>query len=53
MYQSFAFSPHFLTEKTSKNNTDFYSLNCLHSFKTENKVKLMKMYVKIKFFVEF
>ena len=25
--------------KTSKSNRDFYCLNCLYSFKTENKLK--------------
>ena len=26
---------------------DFYCLNCFHSFRTENKLKNIKMYVKI------
>ena len=34
---------------TSKNHGDFYCLNCLHSFRTENK---LKPHVKIKMFVE-
>ena len=33
--------------KNSKNNGDFYCKNCLHSYRTENKLKAMKMYVKI------
>ena len=32
---------------TSKHAGDVSCLNCLHSFKTENKLKNMKMYVKI------
>ena len=28
-----------LHRTTSKNNGDFYCLNCLHSFRTENKPK--------------
>ena len=28
-----------LTWITSKNNKDFYFLNCLHSFRTNNKLK--------------
>ena len=28
-----------LHRKTSKNKDDFYCLNCLHSFRTENKLK--------------
>ena len=35
---------------TSKNNGDFYSLNFLHFFRTKNKLKLHKKYVKIKLF---
>ena len=33
----------------SKHHGDFYCLNCLHSFRTEN---FMKKYVKIKIFLE-
>ena len=36
---------------TSKNNGDFYCLNCLHSFRTKNKLQSHKKYVKIKIFV--
>ena len=32
---------------TSNRNGDFYCLNCLHSYRTENKLKVMKKYVKI------
>ena len=32
---------------TSENKGHFYCLNCFHSFGTENKLKSMKMYVKI------
>ena len=32
---------------TSENKGHFYCLNCFHSFRTENKLKSMKMYVKI------
>ena len=33
---------------TSRNNGDFYCLNCLHSFRSETKLKsCVKMYVKI------
>ena len=31
-----------LGEITSKHHTDFYCLNCLHSFATENKLELHK-----------
>ena len=31
---------------TSKNNSDFYCLNCLHSFRTENKLKCHKKVCK-------
>ena len=47
-----------LHRKTSKHKRDFYCLNCLHSFRTENSKKtqknsnLMKKYVKIKISVE-
>ena len=34
---------------TSKNNGDFYCLNCLHSFRTKN-LNCIKKYVKIKIF---
>ena len=30
----------------SKHNGDFYCLNCLHSFRTEDKLKSHKKYVK-------
>ena len=36
---------------TSKNNDDFYCLNCLHSFRTKKILNLIKEYVKIKFLV--
>ena len=36
---------------TSKNNGDFYYLNCLHSFRTKNKLDSHKKYVTIKTFV--
>ena len=36
---------------TSKNNGDFYCLNCLNSFRTKNKLESHKKYVKIKIFV--
>ena len=51
---------HYLTVKkistllhriTSKNKGNFYCLNCLHSFRRENKLKFEK-YVKIKISVE-
>ena len=35
----------------SANNSNFYCLNCLHSFRTKNKLELHKRYVKIKIFV--
>ena len=31
---------------TSKRHGDFYCLNCLHSFRIEKKITLMKNYVK-------
>ena len=31
--------PALLRGITSKNNSDFYCLSCLHSFRTENKLK--------------
>ena len=34
---------------TSKHHDDFYCLNCLNSFRTENK---LKSHIKIKIFVE-
>ena len=37
---------------TSKHHGDFYCLNCLHSFRTENKLKSYEKYVNIKIFVE-
>ena len=37
---------------TSKYHGDFYCLNCLHSFRTENKHKSHEKYVKIKISVE-
>ena len=37
---------------TSKYHSDFYYLNCLHSFQTENNLNLMKKYIRIKTFVE-
>ena len=37
--------------KTNKHYGDFYCLNCLHSFATENKRESYKNYVKIKIFV--
>ena len=36
---------------TSKRDGHFYCLNCLHSFKTVNKLNLIKKYVKRKIFV--
>ena len=36
---------------SSKNNGDFYCLNCLHSFRTKNKLESHKEYVKMKIFV--
>ena len=36
---------------TSKNNSDFYCLNCPHSFRTKNKPESHKKYVKVKIFV--
>ena len=35
-------------EVTSKNNIDFYCLNCLHSFRTENKPKCYEKACKSK-----
>ena len=37
---------------TSKLKGDFYCLNCLHSFITENKLTSHEKYVKINIFVE-
>ena len=34
---------------TSKHKDDYYCLNCLHAFRTENK---LRKYVKVKIFVE-
>ena len=39
-----------LKETTSKHDGDFYYLNCLHSFRTENKLKSQKKSFKIKIF---
>ena len=36
---------------TSKNNSGFYCLNCLHSFRTKNKLESNKEYLKVKIFV--
>ena len=36
---------------TSKHHSDFYCLNCLHSFATENKRESHKKYVEMKIFV--
>ena len=36
---------------TSKHNSDFHCLNCLHSSAAEKNVNLIKKYVKIKTFV--
>ena len=35
---------------TSKHNSGFNWLNCLHSFRTKNKLQSHKKYVKIKIF---
>ena len=37
---------------TSKHDSDFYCVNCLHSFKTEKRLKSHENYGKIKIFVE-
>ena len=37
---------------TSKRKGNFYCLNCLYSFRAENKVKSHENYVKIKISVE-
>ena len=37
-----------LREITSKDHCNFYCLNCLHSFRTEMNLNLMKKYLKIK-----
>ena len=37
---------------TSKHHGDFYCLNCLHSFRTENKIKSHKKDIKLNIFVE-
>ena len=34
----------------SKHDSDFYCLNCLHSFKTENKIKSYEKVRKNKYF---
>ena len=44
-------SSSFLRRINSKKG-DFYGLNCLHSFRTENKLKSHGKNVKIKIFVE-
>ena len=36
---------------TSKNNGGFYCMNCLHSFRTKNKLQFHKKYAKIRIFV--
>ena len=36
---------------TPKHYGDFYCLNCLHCFRTKNKLESHKKYVKIKIFV--
>ena len=38
---------------TSKQKGDYYCLSRLRSFRKENKIHLMKRYLKIKFFAEF
>ena len=40
-----------LHKKTSKHKGDF-CLNCLNSFRTENKLKSHEKYVRLKIFVE-
>ena len=42
-----------LREITSKHNEDFYCFNCLHTFRTENKLKSHEKLCKNKVFVEF
>ena len=42
-----------LREITSKHNGDFYCFNCLHTFRTENKLKSHEKLCKNKVFVEF
>ena len=37
---------------TSKHHADVYCLSCLHSFRTEKNLNLMKKYVKSKILVE-
>ena len=37
---------------TSKHEDGCYCLNCLHSFRTENKLNLMRKYAKIRISVE-
>ena len=41
-----------LREITSKDHCNFYWLNCLHSFRTEMNLNLMKKYLKIKISAE-
>ena len=36
-----------LKEITSKHDGDFCCLNCLHSYRTKDRLKNMKMYAKI------
>ena len=38
-------------EVTSKNNGDFYYLNCRHSFKTNKKLESHKKFMRIKIFI--
>ena len=38
---------------TPKHKGDYYCLSCIRSFRKENKLHLMKRYVKINFFAEF
>ena len=38
---------------TSKHKAYYYCLSCLRSFRKENKLRLMKRYVKINFFLNF
>ena len=44
-------SPVLLRGRMSKHHSDFYCLNCLHSFAAETKRKSHKKYVKIMIFV--
>ena len=38
---------------TSKHRSDYLCLNCFHSFRIENKLSLMKKYVKTKIFCNY